>query len=486
MQNKNYIKKALKIVIIVFALIIFSNIIDYYWMPFVTFNAVEEGDELIKNGDKVYIIKKDRYERGDIVITNDVSWKDKRMYQVSRKIVGLPDEYIEDGGVSLHNNQYAVRTAVTNSELQSVFRDVISASNIIGMIPDGSAIKSKSSWAYLISRTKYIPEYIKLKLSSSVLSLFDKAGREVPTVSRTIMLASKNEGDFIVENEVVAGDRLWELIRAELLSRDDLKTDKEIDIEVDKIKDSLKAMPSDKLKEIGFSSGDTGILKVGDRIKILEIIGHYNIENNKIAKNNSVNNGRGFICGADYIKDFDNNSYPTVLIGKQCWMAKNLNVGVRIDDRDKQSNNNVIEKHCYNNNEVDCADFGGLYQWDEMMQYSAIEKARGVCPEGWHIPTDVEYYSLEKYFSTGTCDSNRSEKPEDCFSAGSILKKGGSSKFDIVFAGSRYEYGMFAHLWSSSESGDRAWHRGFVTNSSGVTRTTISKGNALAVRCLKD
>ena len=485
-------KRLFIIISIVFFLVLISNTIDYYRVPFITFNSVEGSDELIKSGDKVYIIRKEKYERGDIIIANDVSWTDKKMYRVSRRIVGLPGEYVKDGGISLHDDQYAVRTAVTNGELTSVYRDVIPAANIYGVVIGEPLTDFKSRFAYFINRTIYIPEYIKLKLNFSVLSLYNnKVGTEIPTISRTITLAGKNEGDFIVEHEIGAGDKLWELIRAELMSRDDLKTRKEVDTEVDKIKNSLKATSGDELKKLGFSSGDIGILKIGDKIKILEIVGRYNIEankeNNKTAEKNRTNGSeKKFSCGADSIKDVDGNSYPTVIIANQCWMARNLNVGIKTSDADQQSDNNVIEKHCYNNNEADCADFGGLYQWDEMMQYSTAEKAKGICPDGWHIPTDAEYHSLEKYFSTGTCDSSRSEKPEDCFPAGSILKKGGSSKFDIVFAGSRHQYGMFAHLWSSSESDDRAWHRGFLTNSSGVTRTTIIKTNALSVRCIMD
>jgi len=55
------------------------------------------------------------------------------------------------------------------------------------------------------------------------------------------------------------------------------------------------------------------------------------------------------------------------------------------------SNNSVIEKYCYNNEEDSCTKYGGLYQWDEMMQYTTEQGVRGICPAGWHLPTDEEW-----------------------------------------------------------------------------------------------
>ncbi|PJA37351.1 hypothetical protein CO181_03835, partial [candidate division WWE3 bacterium CG_4_9_14_3_um_filter_43_9] len=56
--------------------------------------------------------------------------------------------------------------------------------------------------------------------------------------------------------------------------------------------------------------------------------------------------------------------------------------------------------YCYDDNEANCDTYGGLYQWDEMMQYTATQGVQGICPTGWHIPTDDEWKVLE-----GTVDS---------------------------------------------------------------------------------
>ncbi|MEI7982543.1 MAG: FISUMP domain-containing protein [Bacteroidota bacterium] len=69
-------------------------------------------------------------------------------------------------------------------------------------------------------------------------------------------------------------------------------------------------------------------------------------------------------CGQQIIDARDGKAYSTVLIGTQCWLAENLNVGVRIDGVQEQTNNGTIEKYCYNKDEANCAIYGDLYQWN--------------------------------------------------------------------------------------------------------------------------
>jgi len=163
---------------------------------------------------------------------------------------------------------------------------------------------------------------------------------------------------------------------------------------------------------------------------------------------------------------YSGQNYNTVQIGSQCWFKENLNVGVKIAGLFNASKNGIIEKYCYNDSEANCLNGkgftdGGLYQWDEAMAYSNIEGTRGICPEGWHIPKDSEWYILE---STGG--------------------------FDGVLAGGRLNDGSFGgrgavtFFWSSTESGAGAWLRGL--SSVGFSRNALYKGNGFSVRCLKD
>jgi uncharacterized protein (TIGR02145 family) len=93
--------------------------------------------------------------------------------------------------------------------------------------------------------------------------------------------------------------------------------------------------------------------------------------------------------------EYEGQVYNTIQIFSQCWLKENLNVGEMIPVTMEQSDNGTIEKYCYNNEPDSCAKYGGLYQWQEMMQYTAQQGAQGICPPGWHLPTDEEWKVLE-------------------------------------------------------------------------------------------
>lgn len=100
---------------------------------------------------------------------------------------------------------------------------------------------------------------------------------------------------------------------------------------------------------------------------------------------------------------YEGKTYNTVQIGNQCWLKENLNVGLMIHSSVNQTDNGVagnpmIEKYCYNDDEIYCEIYGGLYQWNEAVQYiTTITGPQGICPPGWHIPTDAEWKELEGY-----------------------------------------------------------------------------------------
>jgi hypothetical protein len=80
--------------------------------------------------------------------------------------------------------------------------------------------------------------------------------------------------------------------------------------------------------------------------------------------------------------DHDGHKYPTVQIGIQTWMAENLNVGTLINDTTSANNNGILEKYCYEDNESNCDVYGGLYQWNELMNYDTTPGIQGICPPG--------------------------------------------------------------------------------------------------------
>ena len=106
-------------------------------------------------------------------------------------------------------------------------------------------------------------------------------------------------------------------------------------------------------------------------------------------------------------------TYPTRLLDtilsdgrriRQCWLRKNLAVAdttLSTSDNGGTSQNpipsdNIIERFCFLGELDNCTAYGGYYNWDEAMQGSREEKAQGICPEGWHIPSDEEWMDLER------------------------------------------------------------------------------------------
>jgi uncharacterized protein (TIGR02145 family) len=104
-----------------------------------------------------------------------------------------------------------------------------------------------------------------------------------------------------------------------------------------------------------------------------------------------------FPCGQSLVDSRDNKAYNTVLIGSQCWMAQSLNYGVRINSAQEQTNNGIAEKYCYDNLESNCNVYGGLYHWDEAMQYSTTTGVQGICPPSWHLPSNLEWGTLKTF-----------------------------------------------------------------------------------------
>jgi len=185
-----------------------------------------------------------------------------------------------------------------------------------------------------------------------------------------------------------------------------------------------------------------------------------------------------------------NTYYRTVKIGDQCWLRDNLNVGTMITGTTNQTNNSVVEKNCLSDSLANCDTSGGLYQWNEAMQYSMTESAQGICPTGWHIPTDAEQNTLDQYLTDPgqTCDAGRNGT--GCANAGTKLLAGGTSHFEGLIAGYRETNGTTAGgwglFWSSTISGQNAWDRYLSPSSVPVGRQTQIQARGFSVRCLRN
>ena len=113
-----------------------------------------------------------------------------------------------------------------------------------------------------------------------------------------------------------------------------------------------------------------------------------------------------FVCGGLFVDDRDGQYYSTTQIGTQCWMARNLNIGTMIPSTETATDNDTVQKYCYDNDPGNCDYYGGLYTWHEMMQYVEDESTQGICPTGWHLPSDAEFCAMENTVDTASvaCD----------------------------------------------------------------------------------
>lgn len=210
-------------------------------------------------------------------------------------------------------------------------------------------------------------------------------------------------------------------------------------------------------------------------------------------------------CPGAEIIEYGGKTYHTVQIFSQCWMKENLNLGTMIPGDVTMTDNQTIEKYCYNNIDDSCDVYGGFYQWDEMMEYSNVPGSRGICPPGWHIPGDDDWSILEgaadSYILIGDTSWNiNGVRGIDC---GFNLKSGfywendgnGSDIFGFTIppAGYRdywgyiYGFGHAAKYWSSDAlSQAEALSRGLGCDGIDISRYNEDTANGYSVRCIKD
>lgn len=215
----------------------------------------------------------------------------------------------------------------------------------------------------------------------------------------------------------------------------------------------------------------------------------------RIIANDEIADGDN--CGKLYYEggpniDVGGAYYNTIVIGAQCWMKENLNVGTTINGSVNQTNNGVIEKYYHNNDSITSLNlgWGALYQWDEAMQYVTTPGTQGICPTGWHIPTLEEFATLSTFVGGN----------------GNALKAIGvhsttgnegtnTSGFSALFGGFRSSDGSWRegdnsfYSWISSENVDNtlfADYRRLDYDSSTFFLIHNWKTFGLSVRCIKN
>ena len=190
-----------------------------------------------------------------------------------------------------------------------------------------------------------------------------------------------------------------------------------------------------------------------------------------------------------------NENIETVTIGKQVWMAKNLNVDkfrngepipqAKTDSEWLRVGENKQPAWCYYDNDPANGErYGKLYNW------YAVNDSRGLAPAGWHIPTDKEWLNLTYYLGerevVGTKMKSASgwkDEGNGNNESGFSGLPGGGRRSDGTF----YDIGGTGCLWSSTEiSSNSAWRRFLFYNFGGVSQDRFTKGSGFSVRCLRD
>jgi len=200
-----------------------------------------------------------------------------------------------------------------------------------------------------------------------------------------------------------------------------------------------------------------------------------------------------WLCGDILTDNRDNKNYETIQIGLQCWMKQNLNY---------ETSNSA----CYANNNSNCNIYGRLYSWAEVMNSSSSSSTnpsnvQGICPEGWHLPSDNEWKQLEIFLGMSQAQadaqdyrgSNQGSQIKS--STGWISGNGtNSSGFTALPGGtnpisdwSDAHIGRSGFWWTSTESSDtHAWYRRLWEGSSGINRYPAGKNSGYSIRCLKN
>jgi len=200
-----------------------------------------------------------------------------------------------------------------------------------------------------------------------------------------------------------------------------------------------------------------------------------------------VRTGKPNPCSGAEVVRFDGYDYPTVAIGAQCWFKENLRSdNYRNGDaipgnltNDQWTSTSSVAQAVFENELTSLATYGRLYNW------YAVKDARGLCPSGFHVPTDEEWKELEGTLG-GTSAAGAAMKTTSwggTNSSGFSALPGGFRSYGL---GNFNDQGSDGGWWSSSPDGAYAWYRLLVSGLSNVYRGSGNSRNGFSVRCVRD
>ncbi len=209
----------------------------------------------------------------------------------------------------------------------------------------------------------------------------------------------------------------------------------------------------------------------------------------------------------DTVTDVDGNTYKTVKIGNQWWMAENLKVtkyadGTAIplvENAEVWNKMSDEEKaYCfYGNSQEYKNQFGALYSWSAAMNGESgsdtnPSNVQGVCPTGWHLPANSEWTELVDFLGGNQIAGGKMKTTGLEYWLQPNVGATNESGFSALPAGYRVNSGQFQHLtlkayfWSSSTNLSKAFYRSLWTNSKAIENPSGDKNLGFSVRCVKN
>jgi len=213
-----------------------------------------------------------------------------------------------------------------------------------------------------------------------------------------------------------------------------------------------------------------------------------------------------FQCG-DALRDIDGNAYNTVLIGDQCWMKENLRVShypngdaiPLVTDNSAWGaleDYNTHDAYCFYNNDPN-SEYGALYTYAAAIADNWLKDhyaGQGICPDGWHLPTNDDWAALGTYLGGNTVAGGKMKETGTSHWSSPNTGATNESGFTGLPGGYRmynnggfYDLGTYGVWWTADEYNSTFSLEYFLYKESSELGTSHSvKSYGYSVRCIKD
>ena len=212
-----------------------------------------------------------------------------------------------------------------------------------------------------------------------------------------------------------------------------------------------------------------------------------------------------FICGNPI--SYQGYDYATVLIGEQCWFTGNLRsenyengdaIPSILSDSDWENTTSgavavygaggsPCDNQFSSNGDV-CDELLSLNEYGRLYNWYAVDDARGLCPSGWHVPSDEEWTVMTDHLGGESVAGSQMKSNYGWYNG---VNGTNSSGFSGLPGGYRSPFGIFSfagrdgHFWSSSPNGSDAWFRVLTIEGEGVYRNDGNPRRGYSVRCVR-